>query len=114
MPLLAQWVRQRPWLSAGLVGAAGGVVGIASGVAAAATAVGALAVGSVSSKSRTYEHPLRQRILSTLEQHPGLCYNIAVNCLSFRPTHLHTPRRELECASLTNCMNLWIAGWLTH
>jgi DNA-binding transcriptional ArsR family regulator len=74
MPLLAQWVRQRPWLSAGLVGAAGGVVGIASGVAAAATAVGAFAVGSVSSKSRAYEHPLRQRILSTLEQHPGLCY----------------------------------------
>ena len=74
MPLLAQWVRQRPWLSAGLVGAAGGVVGIASGVAAAATAVGAFAVGSVSSKSRVYEHPLRQRILSTLEQHPGLCY----------------------------------------
>lgn len=74
MPLLAQWVRQRPWLSAGLVGAAGGVVGIASGVAAAATAVGAFAVGSVSSRSRAYEHPLRQRILSTLEQHPGLCY----------------------------------------
>ena len=74
MPLLAQWVRQRPWLSAGLAGAAGGVVGLASGIAAAATAVGALAMGGVSTKARTYEHPLRQRILSTLEQHPGLCY----------------------------------------
>ena len=74
MPLLAQWVRQRPWLSAGLAGATGGVVGIASGVVAAATAVGALAIGGVSTKARVYEHPLRQRILSTLEHHPGLCY----------------------------------------
>ena len=57
MPLLAQWVRQRPWLSAGLAGATGGVVGIASGVVAAATAVGALAIGGVSTKARVYEHP---------------------------------------------------------
>ena len=74
MPLLAQWVRQRPWLSAGLAGAAGGVVGIASGVAAAASAVGAIAIGGVSTKARSYEHPLRKRILLTLEHHPGLCY----------------------------------------
>ena len=72
MPLLAQWVRQRPWLSAGLAGAAGGVVGIASGVAAAASAVGAIAIGGVSTKARSYEHPLRKRILLTLEHHPGL------------------------------------------
>lgn len=74
MPLLAQWMRQRPWLSAGIMGAAGSVAGIASGVAAAASAVGALAVGSVSTKARTFEHPLRKRILATLEIHPGLCY----------------------------------------
>lgn len=74
MPLLAQWVRQRPWLSASIAGAASGIVGLAGGVAAAATAVGALATGSVSTKARSFEHPLRVRILSTLEQHPGLCY----------------------------------------
>ena len=34
MPLLAQWVRQRPWLAAGLAGAAGGIAGLAHGVAA--------------------------------------------------------------------------------
>ena len=74
MPLLAQWMRQRPWLSAGIMGAAGSVAGIAGGVAAAATAVGALALGGVSTKARAYEHPLRKRILLTLEIHPGLCY----------------------------------------
>ena len=25
MPLIAQWVRQRPWLAAGIAGAAGGI-----------------------------------------------------------------------------------------
>jgi len=74
MPLLAQWVRQRPWLSAGIAGAASGVAGLAGGVAAAASAVGVLASGSVSTKASPYEHPLRIRILSTLERHPGLCY----------------------------------------
>ena len=74
MPLIAQWVRQRPWLATGLAGAAGGIASIASGVAAAATSVGALAVGSISTKNRSTEHPLRRRILNTLEKHPGLCY----------------------------------------
>ena len=36
MPLLAQWVRQRPWLAAGIASAAGGVAGLAGGIAAAA------------------------------------------------------------------------------
>ena len=74
MPLIAQWVRQRPWLATGLAGAAGGIASIASGVAAAATSVGALAIGSISTKNRSTEHPLRRRILNTLEKHPGLCY----------------------------------------
>ena len=74
MPLIAQWVRQRPWLATGLAGAAGGIASIASGVAAAATSVGALAMGSISTKNRSTEHPLRRRILNTLEKHPGLCY----------------------------------------
>ena len=29
MPLIAQWVRQRPWLAAGIAGAAGGIAGVA-------------------------------------------------------------------------------------
>lgn len=74
MPLIAQWVRQRPWLATGLAGAAGGIASIASGVAAAATSVGAIAMGSISTKNRSTEHPLRRRILNTLEKHPGLCY----------------------------------------
>ena len=57
-----------------LAGAAGGIASIASGVAAAATSVGALAMGSISTKNRSTEHPLRRRILNTLEKHPGLCY----------------------------------------
>jgi len=74
MPLIAQWVRQRPWLAAGIAGAAGGLAGIAGGVAAAASAVSGLAIGSISTKTRQTEHPLRRRILLTLEKHPGLCY----------------------------------------
>ncbi|MCH1540361.1 MAG: winged helix-turn-helix transcriptional regulator [Candidatus Poseidonia sp.] len=74
MPLLSQWVRQRPWLAAGLAGAASGVAGIAGGVAAVATTVGGMAMGGISTKATSYEHPLRRRILSTLERHPGLCY----------------------------------------
>ncbi len=75
MPLLSQWVRQRPWLTAGLLGATGGISGIAGGVAAAASAIGAITLGGVSSKSkRQHEHPQRVRILATLEENPGLCY----------------------------------------
>ena len=39
MALLAQWVRQRPWLAAGIAGAAGGIAGVAGTMAAAASAV---------------------------------------------------------------------------
>ena len=74
MPLLAQWTRQRPWLAAGLTTAASGVAGLASGLATFAGTVGAMAVGGISTRAASYEHPLRRRILSTLETRPGLCY----------------------------------------
>ena len=74
MPLLAQWTRQRPWLAAGLTTAASGVAGIAGGLATAAGTVGAMAIGGISTRARSHEHPLRRRILSTLEARPGLCY----------------------------------------
>ena len=57
MPLLAQWVRQRPWLAAGIASAAGGVAGLAGGIAAAASAVGGMAIGSISTKTSALEHP---------------------------------------------------------
>jgi hypothetical protein len=74
MPLLAQWTRQRPWLAAGLAGAASGMAGIAGGLATVAGTFGAMAFGGISTKATAYEHPLRRRILSTLERRPGLCY----------------------------------------
>ncbi|MEE2985389.1 MAG: winged helix-turn-helix transcriptional regulator [Candidatus Thermoplasmatota archaeon] len=69
MALLKQWVSQRPWLAAGLAGAAGGLIGIGSTISAFA-----LTRGGVKSKLSHFEHPLRQRILRTLERNPGLCY----------------------------------------
>ena len=74
MPLLAQWTRQRPWLAAGLAGAASCMAGIAGGLATVAGTFGAMAFGGISTKATAYEHPLRRRILSTLERRPGLCY----------------------------------------
>ncbi|MCH1616683.1 MAG: helix-turn-helix domain-containing protein [Candidatus Poseidonia sp.] len=74
MPLLSQWTRQRPWLAAGLTGAVSGAVGLAGGLATVAGAVGAMAFGGISTRATTHEHPLRRRILSTLEARPGLCY----------------------------------------
>ena len=75
MPLLQQWVRQRPWLAAGLAVSATGLAGLSGGALAAAGALG-LAVGGIAG-SRPIDdatHPLRRRILSTLEVNPGLCY----------------------------------------
>ena len=74
MPLIAQWVRQRPWLAASIAGAAGGIAGIAGGIAAAASAASGVALGGISTRRRNSEHPLRRRILLTLDKHPGLCY----------------------------------------
>lgn len=82
MPLLAQWVRQRPWLAAGLAGAAGGIAGLAQGVAAMASTASAFALGGISTKRQSSEHPFRTRVLRTLERHPGLCYRELQNELS--------------------------------
>ncbi|MGB1462163.1 MAG: winged helix-turn-helix transcriptional regulator, partial [Candidatus Poseidoniaceae archaeon] len=75
MPLLQQWVRQRPWLAAGLAVSATGLAGLSGGALAAAGALG-LAVGGIAGSRPVDDatHPLRRRILSTLEDHPGLCY----------------------------------------
>lgn len=74
MALLTQWVRERPWLAAGIAGAAGGLAGIAQGLAAMASAATAFAFGGISTKRQSSEHPFRTRVLRTLERHPGLCY----------------------------------------
>ena len=74
MALLTQWVRKRPWLAAGIAGAAGGLAGIAQGLAAMASAATAFAFGGISTKRQSSEHPFRTRVLRTLERHPGLCY----------------------------------------
>ena len=74
MALLAQWVRQRPWLAAGIAGAAGGIAGIAHSIAAMTSTASALAFGGISTKRQSSEHPFRTRVLRTLERHPGLCY----------------------------------------
>ena len=75
MPLLQQWVQQRPWLAAGMITAASGLTGgIATGIAAA-TLIGAVAYGGVKTKTNSSdEHPFRERILKTLDENPGLCY----------------------------------------
>ncbi len=69
MALLRQWISQRPWLAAGIAGATGGLVGLGSSLSALA-----FARGGVKSKISDYEHPLRTRIIRTLEKSPGLCY----------------------------------------
>jgi predicted transcriptional regulator len=69
MALLRQWISQRPWLAAGIAGATGGLVGLGSGLSSLA-----FTRGGVKSRISDYEHPLRRRILRTLEKSPGLCY----------------------------------------
>ena len=73
MALIAQWARQRPWISAGIAGAAGGFVGLAGGLV---STIGMMGLSRAGVKSRVIatEHPFRFRILRTLEAKPGLCY----------------------------------------
>ena len=77
MALLRQWISQRPWLAAGIAGATGGLVGLGSGLSSLA-----FTRGGVKSKISDYEHPLRQRIIRTLERSPGLCYRALQSNLS--------------------------------
>lgn len=69
MALLKQWITQRPWLAAGIAGATGGILGIGSSLSSLM-----FTRGGVKSRAREFEHPLRQRIMKTLEKKPGLCY----------------------------------------
>lgn len=69
MALLRQWISQRPWLAAGIAGATGGLFGIGSSLSSLA-----FSRGSVDAKVSDFEHPLRRRILRTLDKNPGLCY----------------------------------------
>jgi DNA-binding MarR family transcriptional regulator len=74
MALLQQWHRQRPWLAAGIAGLTGGLVGAGQLVASALPWNWSVA-GTISQPvANQWEHPLRQKVLSTLEEHPGLCY----------------------------------------
>ena len=77
MALLKQWISQRPWLAAGIAGATGGLIGIGSGISSLA-----FARGGVKAQISDFEHPLRQRILKTLEKNPGLCYRELQSTLS--------------------------------
>jgi len=69
MALLKQWMNQRPWLAAGIAGATGGILGIGSGLSSLM-----FTRGGVKARISDFEHPLRRRILKTLEKNPGLCY----------------------------------------
>ena len=69
MALLKQWITQRPWLAAGIAGATGGILGIGSSLSSLM-----FTRGGVKSRVREFEHPLRRRIMKTLEKKPGLCY----------------------------------------
>ena len=69
MALLKQWITQRPWLAAGIAGATGGIIGIGSSLSSIM-----FTRGSVKARLAEFEHPLRRRIMLTLEKKPGLCY----------------------------------------
>ena len=88
MPLLAQWVRQRPWLAAGIAGAAGGIAGIAHGFTAMASTASALAFGGISTKRQSSEHPFRTRVLRTLERSWTVLSRIAarIKCCKRNPS----------------------------
>ncbi len=71
MALIDRWRRQAPWVGLGLAGLGAGLLGPIGSIA------GMLpwTVGSASSpRNPKTDHPLRQRILQTLEGNPGLAY----------------------------------------
>ena len=70
MALLQQWIRQRPWLSAGLLGVVGGVAGFANQMMPWSWT----STGTLSHPRSQIDHPMRNQILTTLEEKPGLCY----------------------------------------
>ena len=74
MALLEQWKGQRPWLAVGLASVGTAMVG-APGLLMGLIPWNWGLSGSVSTQTLAEtDHPLRRRILSTLEHHPGLAY----------------------------------------
>lgn len=71
MALLQQWVRQRPWLAAGLAGVVGGVSGVAGSLVGI---FGSSGIISSNPSDAVDNHPLRNAVIETLVDHPGLCY----------------------------------------
>ncbi len=69
MPLIQQWRERHPWLSDSLAAMAAGSLGIA----AMLPFVAPLTRGTLSAPhEESWEHPLRRRILATLERSPGI------------------------------------------
>ena len=84
MALIQQWREAHPWLSESLTAIVAGSTGIASILPLAAPfARGTLAAPS----DHSWEHPLRGRILRTLERSPGI--------------HFRELQRQLEAANGT-------------
>ena len=84
MALIQQWREAHPWLSGSLAAIAAGSTGIASLLPFAAP----LARGTLAApKDHSWEHPLRGRILRTLERSPGI--------------HFRELQRQLEAANGT-------------
>ena len=72
MALLQQWRSKRSWFVDGLIVIGGGMTGLASLVPMLAPP---FAEGAISSpKFSPWEHPLRSRIITTLDRSPGIHY----------------------------------------
>ena len=84
MALIEQWRSTRPWFVDGLAAIAGGALGLAGLLPLIAPAVqGTLAAP----RDHPWEHPLRKRILNTLERSPGI--------------HFRELQRQLDAANGT-------------
>ena len=84
MALIEQWRSTRPWFVDGLAAIAGGTLGLAGLLPLIAPAAqGTLAAP----KDHSWEHPLRKRILNTLERSPGI--------------HFRELQRQLDAANGT-------------
>ena len=71
MALIEQWRSTRPWFVDGLAALAGGALGLGALFPFLAPAAqGTLAAP----RDHAWEHPLRKRILNTLERSPGIHY----------------------------------------
>ena len=84
MALIEQWRNTRPWFVDGLAAIAGGALGLAGLLPLIVPAAqGTLAAP----RDHSWEHPLRKRILNTLERSPGI--------------HFRELQRQLDAANGT-------------